>query len=133
MEFDINWLAVLAAVIAHQVIGFLWYAVLFKDMWMQTAGKNQEDLEGGPGIEMIIGLVGSALSAVALALILTLSDDPSLGLGIAVGAVSAVGFVAASIFTNGAYEETPPKLSALYSIYQLVGFVVMGGIIGSWP
>lgn len=132
MEFDVNWLAVLAAVIAHQALGFLWYGVLFKDMWMQAAGKTQEDFSGGPGPEMILGIVGSILSALALALILTLSEDPSLGLGIAVGAVSAIGFAAASVFTNGAYEETPPKLSALYSIYQLVGFVVMGGIIGSW-
>lgn len=133
MDLDVNWLAVLAAAVAHQALGGLWYGVLFRDTWLRVMGKTAEEIrtEGGGG-EMAYGVVASFVSALAMALILTLVDDPSAGDGIAVGAVAGLGLVAASTFMNGVYEQKPPVLSALFGGYYTLGLIAAGAILGAW-
>lgn len=132
MDFDINFLAVLLAAVAHQALGFLWYGVLFKETWLQAMGKSGEETEmnQGPNAAMAIGALWSPASALGIALLLTLADEPSFGDGIAVGAVCGIAFATASTFTNGMYEQRKPILSTLFSAYQTVGFAIMGAIIG---
>lgn len=133
VNLDVNWLAVLAATVAHQALGALWYGVLFKDTWLRTMGKTAEEIQAdGAGGEMALGAVASLVSAVALAVILTLTDDPTTADGIAVGAVAGIGFVAASTFMNGMYEQKPPVLSALFGGYYTLGLVAAGAILGAW-
>lgn len=133
MDFDINFLAVLLAAVAHQVLGFLWYGVLFKGSWLQAMGKSGEEAEmnQGPDAAMAIGALWSLVSALGVALLLTLADEPSVGDGIAVGIVCGIAFATASTFTNGIYEQRKPILSTLFSAYQTVGFAIMGAIIGA--
>ena len=133
MDFDINLLAVLLAAVAHQALGFLWYGVLFRKNWFQAMGKSAEEMEvnQGPDATMAIGALWSLVSALGLALLLTLADAPSVGDGIAAGAVCGIAFATASTFTNGMYEQRKPVLSALFSAYQTVGFAIMGAIIGA--
>ena len=46
----INWLSVLIAVVAAQVLGFLWYGPLFSKQWMAALGWTPEQMkEEGPG------------------------------------------------------------------------------------
>ena len=43
---DINWLAVLAALVAAFVLGGTWYSkALFGNAWMQDVGLNEETLK----------------------------------------------------------------------------------------
>ncbi len=133
VELDVNWLAVLAATVAHQALGALWYGAVFKSTWLRATGKTPEEIETqGPGGEMAYGVVASLLSALALALILTLAPDPDVADGVAVGVVAGVGFVAAATFMNGVYEQKPPVLSALFGAYYTVGLAAMGAILGAW-
>ena len=133
MDFDINFLAVLLAAVAHQVLGFLWYGVLFKKTWLQAMGKSEADAEmnQGPDATMAIGALWSLVSALGIALLLTLTDEPTVGDGIAVGAVCGIAFATASLFFIGMYEQRKSILSAMSSGYQTVGFVIMGAIIGA--
>lgn len=133
MEFDVNWLAVLIATIAHQALGALWYGVIFRDMWMTAIGMNSEEIERqAPGGEMVFGIVASAISVATMALILTAYDDPSIGDGITLGALAGIGFVAAATFMNGAYEQKKPLLSALFGAYYTLGLMIAGAILGAW-
>lgn len=133
MDFgEVNLLAVLVAAVVHQFIGFLWYGPVFGKTWLQASGKTREEISGGPKGAMVFGAIGSLISALSLALILTLPEDPDIGLGIAAGAVAGIGFAAVSIFTTGGYEDRSPTLSGLFSGYQIVGFIVMGAILGAW-
>lgn len=132
MELDVNWLAVLAGTVAHQALGALWYGVLFRDTWLRAMGRTREEIEAEGGGGMAFGAVASLVSALALALILTLMDDPAVGDGIAVGAVSGIGFVAASTLMNGVYEQKPPVLTALFGGYYTLGLVAVGAILGGW-
>lgn len=133
MDFDVNWLAVLVATIGHQAVGALWYGVLFRDVWLKTIGMNPEEVQRQtPGGEMIFGIIASVISVVALALILTGFEDPSLIDGIALGALTGIGFVTAATFMNGAYEQKKPLLSVLFGAYYTVGLMIAGAIVGGW-
>lgn len=133
MDFDVNWLAVLVATIAHQALGALWYGVIFRDTWMKAIGMNPEEIERqAPGGEMVFGIVASAVSVVTLGLVLTAYTDPSTGDGIVLGLLAGVGFVTAATFMNGAYEQKKPVLSAMFGAYYTLGLMIAGGILGAW-
>ena len=133
MDLDVNWLAVLAATVAHQALGALWYGVLFRNAWLRTMGMTPEEVQAqGPGGEMALGAVASLLGSLALAVILTSTADPTLGDGVALGAVAGIGFVSAATFMNGAYEQKPPALSAMFGGYYTLGLMIAGAILGAW-
>jgi hypothetical protein len=133
MDFEIDLLAVLLATVAHQALGFLWYAVLFSGTWLKAMGKTREDISqgDGPDATMAFGALLSLASALGIALLLTLVDDPTVADGIAVGAVCGVAFAATSTFMISIYEQKKMILATLYSGYQILGFVIMGAIIGA--
>lgn len=133
MDLDVNWLAVLAATVAHQALGALWYGVLFRNAWLRTMGMTPEEVQAqGPGGEMALGAVASLLSSLALAVILTFAADPTLGDGVALGAIAGIGFVSAATFMNGAYEQKPPALSAMFGGYYTLALMIAGAILGAW-
>lgn len=133
MDFDINWLAVVVATVAQQILGALWYGVIFRGTWLRAMGKTPEDIEReSPGGEMAFGAVASLLSAIALAVLMTGLDDPTIADGVTMGAVAGIGLVAASTFMNGFYEQKKPILSALFGAYYTLGLIAAGAILGAW-
>lgn len=133
MELDVNWLAVVVAAVAHQALGALWYGLLFRTAWLRAMGMSPEEVQAqAPGGEMAVGAVASLLSAIALALVLTFASDPTIGDGIAAGAVAGIGFVTAATFMNGAYEQKSPALSAMFGAYYTLGLMIAGAILGAW-
>jgi hypothetical protein len=133
MEFDINWLAVLAGTVIHQAIGALWYGVLFRDLWMREMGMTPEEVQTeGPGGEMAVGAVASFLSALSLALLLTVFESPDAVDGIAVGALTGIGFVTAATVMNGVYEQKKPVITVLFGAYYTLGLIAVGAILGAW-
>jgi hypothetical protein len=132
LSWDINWVAVVVAIVAFQVLGFLWYGALFGKMWLAGMGKTQEDISGGAGAAIVTGIISSAIAAVALALLLTLGDDPDVALGVTLGAIAGIGFIASSMVTTAAYEEKNQTVLWLGIGYQLVGMMIMGAILGAW-
>ncbi len=133
MDLDVNWLAVLVATVAHQALGALWYGAIFRNAWLRMMGMTPEEVQReGPGGEMALGAVASLLSALSLALILTFTNDHTLADGVALGAVTGIGFVTASTFMNGAYEQKAPALSAMFGGYYTLGLMIAGAILGAW-
>ena len=133
MDSDINWLAVLAGTVAHQMLGALWYGVLFRSTWLNAVGMTREEIEAaGASTGLAFGAVCSLVSVVALAMLMTLYGDPSVTDGVVIGAVSGIGFVAASAFMNGFYEQKKPILGALFGGYYTVGLIAAGAILGAW-
>jgi Protein of unknown function (DUF1761) len=127
---DINWLAVLAAVVAAQIIGFLWYGPIFGKAWMAATGKTQDQM-GNTTPAMITGVVCSVLTAIALALMLLLSQTPEVVSGIKIGLVAAIGFSGATIVVNSVYQGTNRTVMWLAVGYQLVALTAMGAILGA--
>ena len=133
MEFDVNWLAVIVATIAHQALGAIWYSLLFRDIWMRAMGMTPEKIEAqGPGGEMVFGVVASFLSVLALAVIIASSGATGGAAGLCWGLVTGVAFVFASTVMNGVYEQKKWVTMVLFGSYYTLGLMIAGFILASW-
>lgn len=130
---DINWLGVLAGVIALQILGFLWYGPLFGKQWMAAIGKTQEEMSGNVATAMTIGVVMSALSVIAMAIVLSLSETPDVSSGIKIGLLTGVGFTATTTIMNLTYEDRDLSLIWIYVGYQVIGYAIAGALLGALP
>ena len=127
----VNWLAVLVALIANQVLGFLWYGPLFGKMWSEATGKTPEEM-GTPGSSIAIAIVCGLVEAIAMALVLTLPSAVDLGTGLALGLLIAIGFVATTGITGAVFEGKNRTVLGLGLGYQIAGLAIMGAILGAW-
>ncbi|MGH2805686.1 MAG: DUF1761 domain-containing protein [Actinomycetota bacterium] len=128
---DMNWLAILVAVIASQAIGFLWYSVLFNKMWTAAVGLGPAEM-GNPAPALTVGLLASIVQAIGLAIIIQQLDEQTLANGVKIGLLAGVAFAASVVVTNAMFEYRKKALMWLYSGYQVVSFLAMGLIIGAW-
>jgi hypothetical protein len=129
---QINWLAVVAATIAHAAIGIIWYGPLFGEFWLRSLGKTREQLGQG-GAAIAVSTIAAAVMAIAFALLLTTvgAAERTLVNGAIWGAVLGLGFVAATKLISSAFEGVTMTVGLLFGAYETVALIVMGGILGA--
>lgn len=138
MDFSsINWLAVLACVVAAMLIGSVWYNPrTFFPAWWQAIGKTGDPGMGGNmGLTWGLTILAALLQAIFMSLFVTamgsMSGGASLISGLTAGFLLWLGFVAPSSLTNklfsGRYKAWFIEVGG-----HLVTFVVMGAILGAW-
>jgi len=140
MDFSsINWLAVIACVVASMIIGSIWFSPkTFYPGWWKAIGRFETDAPGMTNMGMVWGLtvLASFVQAVFISLMVNVMGSLSGGTSLAAGATAGfmlwLGFVAPSSLTNKLFAG---QLKAwLYEAgNHLVTFVVMGAILGAWP
>lgn len=60
----INWIGVVAALVAGQAIGFAWYGMVFQEQWMALSGITPSEAEGGAA--MMWGMVQNLVICIGL-------------------------------------------------------------------
>jgi hypothetical protein len=135
----INWLAIIAAVVAGSLIGFLWYGALFMDKW---ALANNLVVEGEKviknGVEVPannLSMLWNSLSMVVYALfmnwLINKTGDKTwqkgATLGAIIGAVNWIGH-----YVNNSFAHIDGSLALIDGSYAFVLWTVMGAIIGGW-
>lgn len=136
LDFDINWLAVLAAAVAAFVIGSLWYSsVLFGKIWQSEVKMSDDDIRSGNmpiifGSTFIMAAIQATLFAAAVAGLL--GADPSFGDVILFSAVIGIAWVATSFATGYLFERRTMTLWLINAGYNVVLFLAFGVIIGLW-
>ncbi|MDB5183524.1 MAG: hypothetical protein JWO07_205 [Candidatus Saccharibacteria bacterium] len=135
MGVEINYLAVILAMISSMVIGSIWYArPVFGNMWIKLA-KIDMKKQGAPMWQpIVITLVVSLITAYVLAHVTFLSHS-FFGDSYVQDAVTTafwlwLGLTAARFVTHDAFEGRPWKLTVLNCAHELVTLLVMGLIIG---
>jgi len=134
---DLNWPAVIVAALAYFAIGAVWYAPpVLGRVWMAAGGMAMPEAGTRPSAAIYLTpLVGSVLSAVALAMLAKATGTDSLEEGIALGLVVAIGFAVAISFVTAQFESEKPKpmvWGAVNAGYHMVGNLVAAIIIASW-
>jgi len=71
----LNLVAVIAASIAFFFVGFLWYGVLFSDIWMAAEGISAEAADADNPVWMLGGFVITVLQVIGLGLVLKWKGD----------------------------------------------------------
>lgn len=131
----VNWLAILACVIAAMALGFVWYGPLFGKQWMALMGwgdKTPEELKAMQAAAMPaygVMAVGAAVMAVVLHAVLHATEADSLGAAAVVAALLWLGFVATSTLASAMFSHENTRLWALNQGYVLVQMVVFAAIL----
>lgn len=130
---EMNWLAVLVAVVANQVIGGIWYSPkVFGNTWGQLVGIDFEKIDKSEGNKAIMkSVVIGIIVAILLGLLIYNTDSVNPLDGLLYGSLMAV-FGSLQSATNNLFEQRPSKLYWINAGYPLIAYSVMGLIIGSW-
>jgi hypothetical protein len=140
MNFSsINWLAVLACVVASMVIGAVWFGPkTFFRIWWKAIGKSDIEDAGGSSIGMGVtwGLIVfcAFVQAVFMSLFVnalgSVTGGVSLASGVLAGFLLWLGFVAPASLTNKLFADRL-KAWVLEAGNHLITYLVMGAIIGA--
>jgi hypothetical protein len=130
----VNYLAVVVAGFVYFAIGAVWYAKpVFGKAWMQGIGKTEEQIKAAfSPWKLVWCLIVSFLAAYGIARILSWIPSCTMCSGLMVGLLAGVCFVFATVSMHDVMEGRPRSLTAINALYHIVGFAVMGLIIGAW-
>ena len=131
---SINVWAVLVAALSAFIVGWLWYGPLFGKLWMKLNGFTEEMIKEGGGMSMplimIINYVATALAALAIAMFI--GSEADMHFGIFAGFMIALFWIGTSRLNDVLYERKPFKLYLINMGYNLVIYIVMGAVLGTW-
>jgi hypothetical protein len=140
---QLNWLAIIAAVISSIAVGLLWYGPLFGSAWMKEMGVPA-DFKPAPALlkrSMLLMLVSALLTGVVLACAIELSrplapdatdtaPDAIYGLTVALGAW--IGFYVPMLLGGVAWENRSWKLFGINAGYHLAALLAAAMILAHW-
>jgi hypothetical protein len=135
LDFNINYVAILACGVASMVIGFVWYSkALFGNTWMKLSGISEAQIKkANSNMPLLYGTM--FVASLVMAYVLAHFEQAGGALDITTGAMIAfwawLGFVATTMLTGVLYEQKSIKLYAINAGYQLVTLLVMGAILVS--
>lgn len=130
MPERINHLAVWVAAIVYFVFGAVWYTI-FSKPWMALMGKT---MAGPAPVGVYIGsfLLGLVL-AYATAIALTRRpEDQTVQQGIGFALFMGIAIFASQTLNQALYEARPIALWLIDAGYVVVGFAIIGAIVGGW-
>ena len=140
-EIQINLTAVIVAVVANFIFGFVWFTFLFRNAWAREMGFDvNEQPERSAMIKgMILNLIGNFLLAWVLAHNIAVWDPQSWGLPpsdlspIASAGMAAfftwLGFYVPIFLGTVAWEKRSWKLFGINSSYHLLALLIVANII----
>lgn len=132
LTFDVNWLAILVAVVANMVIGAVWYGVL-AEPWMAGIGRTREEIEADQSwMPYGVAVLNSILMAFVLANVIDWAGVTGWVNGLVMGILMWVGFTGFTFAANHAFEGRSATLWVINSGTYLVGLAVIGAILGVW-
>lgn len=127
---NINYLAVIAAIISSWLLGGLWYnKLVFGAMYAQSESSKMAQSRH-PRLIFLTAFVMWTISALAFAF--CLGKNPPLGLAIMVGALTGFCFVSTSLAVNYAFSGRSLKMFLIDAGYHTLQFTIYGVIYGLW-
>ena len=130
---DINYLAVVVAVVVNMIGGAAWYGILAKP-WMAEVGLTKEKIDADrPGMirGYILAVIASVVIALTLAVLVQTTGAEDID-GLTVGAIAGIGLVATTLGTVAAFEKRSLRLYAMNAGYPVVMFALIGALLGYW-
>jgi hypothetical protein len=126
----VNHLAVWVAAIVYFLFGYLWYGLLFGGLWTSLMGKSAPP--SSPVLYLcsfVLGLVLAYATAVALS---RHPEDLTLAQGVSFALFMGIALFATQTLTQALYEGKPIALWLIDTGFVLIGFAIIGAIVGGW-
>jgi hypothetical protein len=128
----IRHVAVIIAAVVFFVLGAGWYT-LFSAQWLAGIGKTMAEVErdtGGATMSYVVGFIALLVICYALAWVIARLGKRTMMEGAATGVIVGVGFIAAMLALNYAFEGRGVALWLINAGYAVVGLAIAGAIIG---
>jgi hypothetical protein len=122
------------ASIVFFVLGAIWYSVVATP-WVAAIGKTMDQLtreHGTSPLPYVVGFVAILVMCYTLAWLMQRVQATTLFDGLRLGAIVAIGFIAATLALNYGFEARSVTLWLINSVYLVVGLALSGAIIGGW-
>lgn len=132
-----NVMPLVLGAIASMAIGIVWYSpMLFGTQWMKLMGMKKKDMQLDTA-KMAPIFVATFLAALLMAYVLgslmLVLDVTNSMLGMQLGFMVWLGFVATTSLVNSLYSNRSLKLYLLDNGYHLITLMVMGYLYGMFP
>ena len=126
----INWIGVIAAVVASQLLGMAWYAYLFSAQWMALSGMTAESsMEGAGNMTYLYGALQNLVVAVGLSWLAVKTGKTGWMGGAKLGLFACVFFALATYALRFIYGNDNPGLIPIDGGYMLIQYVVSGALV----
>ncbi len=122
--------AIWTAVLANQVIGFVWYSLL-RDSWQQLVYNHLDPLQI-PDLAMAASVISSAMFAYLVAWLFKVLVIDDWFRGFVIGLLIGTGFLAPNLGTHYLYMGYGPELIWIDGLREIIGAGVMGMILATW-
>jgi hypothetical protein len=141
MSFDaigtLNWLAVIVAAIVYFALGALWYSpVLFARQWQRSIGWDATRTPPQQSATTyVVPLVAYLVMAVAVGMLVEATGSDTIGEGIVLGLVLAIGLSLAHTFVDASFSPEKPEPWTWFGIngtYHAIGLVILAIILSIW-
>ena len=124
----INWIGVLAALVASQAVGFVWYGMLFSAQWMALTGISVSDAEGSTA--MALGAVQNLVIAIGLGWLIARTGMTGWGGGATAGLIACFLFGLATMSLRFIYGDDNIGLIPIDGGYMVIQYGLSGALIG---
>lgn len=142
-NIHLNWLAIVASVVASFAIGGLWYGPLFGKAWANAMGFPPDMKPSGAEIAKgsVLNIIGTLLMAFVLAHDVAVWRPSSWNAGADAGpAVYGffggffiwLGFIVPILLNGVAFERKSWKVFGIGAAYQFISLQAMGMILSFW-
>jgi hypothetical protein len=129
-------LPIVVSGIAFMLVGGMWYGPLFGKTWMALTGVTMEQAKATPSNVMTRMYGGSFVAALVASYVLSLLIDATLvttlGGGICLGIVTALGFSGTAFASSYLFNQKPVGLYVIDTGYQVVCLAIAGAILSVW-
>jgi hypothetical protein len=129
----INHLAIVVAVIAHQLLGFLWYSVApFATTRLEALGKPPTDVNVVDSFALALDVIGWILASYVIAWLIVRLQARSAAQGAGLGFLLWLGLAVPTLVPHYAFAGLTPVVTVIDVLNVLVAAVLTGAILGAW-
>ena len=128
----VNHLAIVAAVVLHQALGFLWYGVLFFNPWLEGLGKTPTGINQSDPIPFILDIAGWFVASYVIAWLIRKTNTASALQGALLGAVLWLGLALPTLVPHYAFAGLQATVTVIDALNVLIALVVTGAVLAAW-
>jgi len=131
---EVNYWAVLWAVVASLVVGWVWYhEKAFGEPWREAVGLKKSDLQNTQGLGAIFGgtIIFNAFTAAFLQAVMIATDTSGIWSGAILGAIIGMVFAGFPHVVHALFERKDSTYFGLALGHDVLTFAVMGGVLGA--
>ena len=131
MPKGVNWIAVLVSLVALEVVGFLWYAVIFQHTWMVALGPEQDPKP--IAVAQSLGVINTLIIVIGLDWLLRRLNAASLTASVTTALLAWLFFDFTTMAIDYLYVGHNATVVIINMGYQLVAYALAGAIFGLIP